>query len=133
MSEDLKRPDEVDEMKMDEFERALTKAMRRVDAPETLMRFLERATEMKQERVLPWKERKHKFAFYLPKPGMWMGGVGIGIAAALVLSVFVGEQVHVRHQREQAAEQQFETATRITDRALEHTREQLQRAGVPLD
>jgi hypothetical protein len=44
------------------------------------------------------------------------------------------EQVHVRHEREQAAlaTQQFETAMRVTDHALDQTRNQLQRAGIKL-
>jgi hypothetical protein len=51
----------------------------------------------------------------------------------LLLIVFTGVQVHERHERRERAEQQFETATRITDQALAQAREQLQRAGVPLD
>ncbi len=57
------------------------------------------------------------------------------MAAMLALGVFVGEQVHVRHEREQAAvaTQQFEAAMRIENQALERTRMQLERAGIRLD
>ena len=124
------RMDEVEEM--DEFERALAKAMQRVDAPDTLVQFLTLATEMKRESVLPWRERKHKVAFMLPKPKVWMGGA---IAAALLLGAFGAEQVHVRREREKSeiATRQFEAATRIEDQALQKTREQLARAGVSLE
>ena len=62
----------------------------------------------------------------------WVGGA---IAAALVLGAFVGDQVHVRRERERAAlaTQQFETATRVTDHALDQVRAQLARAGVLQD
>jgi len=60
---------------------------------------------------------------------VWVGGA---IAAMLALGAFVGETVHVRHQREQAAlaTQQFEAAVRVTDQALDKTRVQLERAGL---
>jgi hypothetical protein len=59
----------------------------------------------------------------------WLGGA---IAAALLAGVFVGDQVHERRERERAdtAQRQFEAGMRITDAALEHTRDQLRRAGV---
>jgi hypothetical protein len=49
--------------------------------------------------------------------------------------VFGSEEVHVRHQREEAAvaTRQFEAAMRIEDQTLQRTRERLARAGVPLD
>lgn len=117
---------------MDEFERALAKAMQRVDAPETLVQFLTLATEVKRESVLPWRKRRHKFAFVVPGARMWVGGA---VAAVLVLGVFGAELVHVRREREKAeiATRQFEAATRITDQALRQTREQLARAGVSLE
>ena len=61
----------------------------------------------------------------------WIGGA---IAAALVVGVFTGEQVRVRSQQRKAEEarQQFETAMRVTDRALDRTRASLQRAGFTL-
>ena len=61
----------------------------------------------------------------------WIGGA---VAAMLAVGAFVGEAVHVRHQREQAAlaTQQFEAAVRVTDQALDKTRAQLERAGLRL-
>lgn len=113
---------------MDEFELVLKRAMQRVDAPETLMKFLTAATEGKQERVLPWRERKHRWTFYVPKAQAWMGGA---LAAVLALGVFGAQQLHER--REQAkADQQFAVAVQVTDHALAQTREQLQRAGLKL-
>jgi hypothetical protein len=62
---------------------------------------------------------------------VWSGGA---IAAALVAGVFAGQQVHERRERQKAelAEQQFETAMRITDQTLDQVRLQLQQAGVPV-
>jgi hypothetical protein len=41
--------------------------------------------------------------------------------------------MHTEHERRVQAEQQFETAERITDQALQHTREQLRSQGIYLD
>ena len=62
----------------------------------------------------------------------WQLVGGSAIAAALVAGVFAVEGVHgyrERTRRQAVATEQFETATRITDQALAHTREQLERAG----
>jgi hypothetical protein len=113
---------------MDEFELALKRAMQRVDAPESLVKFLTAATEVKQERVLPWRERKHPWAFFVPKAQAWMGGA---LAAVLALGMYGAEVLHQR--REQAkADQQFAVAMQATGHALAQTREQLQRAGLKL-
>ena len=63
------------------------------------------------------------------KPLGWLA-----IAATLLAGVFVADQTHVRHQRQQAelAQQQFDAAMRITDQTLDHVRQQLQQAGVPV-
>jgi hypothetical protein len=55
----------------------------------------------------------------------------LALAAALTACLFTGEQLHRRHQQ-QLADQQFLTAVRITDQALDQTREQLLRAGIHL-
>jgi type VI protein secretion system component VasF len=104
------------------FEQELAQAMRGVDPPEGFAeRVLARAqaSEQPRARVLAMPRR-------LP---LWTSGA---IAAALLVGVFAGDQLHARHQREQAqlAQQQFEAGVRITDDALEHTREQLAQAGV---
>ncbi|MGI4830386.1 MAG: hypothetical protein ACRYFU_19620 [Janthinobacterium lividum] len=77
------------------------------------------ATKIKRAKVLPFRS--------------WRLVAGGAIAACLVAGFFGAEDVHERREREHAAviaNQQFKTATRITDEALEHTREQLRRAGV---
>jgi hypothetical protein len=53
--------------------------------------------------------------------------------AAMLLIGFAGEQARVKideHRQAVEAQKQFETALQVTDRALEHTRLQLQRAGI---
>jgi hypothetical protein len=105
-----------------QFEQELTLAMRGVDPPEG---FVERT----MTRVLPAVPVRAKVLWMPRRARLWASGA---IAAALLLGVFIGEQTHLRHQREQAefAQQQFELAMRITDRTLEHTRQQLWNAGV---
>jgi hypothetical protein len=112
----------------DKFELQLQKAMLRVDAPETLLRSVMAAVESQApQRVYKpsWRER---LQFVLPQPRIW----ATGARAALAVVALGGQQWH-RHQQRELATQQFETASRITDRAMEHTRQQLARAGVPLD
>ena len=115
-----------------EFEERLRKAMQRVDAPATMLKFLEAAAEVQAERLLPRRERKHRWASFVPRVQFagWMTGA---LAAVLAIGVFVGGEAYKRHERSVEATRQFETATRITDQALAKTREQLQQAGVPLD
>jgi hypothetical protein len=120
----------MSEFEDQDFEQKLSKAMRRVNAPDDLARFLMAATEVQAERHLLRRERKHRWAWFMPNANAWFG---TGVAAMLLLIAFTGVQVHERHERRERAEQQFETATRITDQALAQAREQLQRAGVPLD
>jgi hypothetical protein len=120
----------IDAQEPDTFELALTQAMCRVDAPEGFAdRIMERAASpaVATAKIITMRPRFQSLA-----SRAWVGGA---IAAALVLGVFGVEQVHVRRERERAAlaTQQFEMATRITDETLAHTREQLQKAGVPLE
>jgi hypothetical protein len=49
------------------------------------------------------------------------------------MGVFAGAHIHTEHERKVQAQQQFEAAERITDQALERTREQLQAQGIYLD
>jgi type VI protein secretion system component VasK len=111
---------------MNDFEKDLTQAMQRVDAPEGFAaRLLERAaTGEKQDRRM----------LVTPRRRWWWSGSGIAVAAGLVAGMFVVQQVHVRHEREQAAvaQQQFETAMRVTDHALDRTRARLERSGIRL-
>ncbi len=121
---------------MNEFERALQRALRPVNPPETLARFLAIAAEAEEQRQrrgrwwLWWKPASGGRVLVLPRASApWMGGA---LAAAVVLAVVVGQQVHVRHERARATAE-FETATRITEQTMQQTREQLMRAGVPLE
>jgi hypothetical protein len=109
-----------------EFECELTQALRPVAPPEgfverTLARLDPPATA--NTRLLRMK------IFYHQR--LWAGGA---VAATLLASAVFTEQIHTRHQRQQAelAQQQFEAALQITDQTLEQTRQQLQQAGVQL-
>jgi hypothetical protein len=115
-----------------QFEESLRLAMRRMDAPETLAEFLEAAADVQAEQLLPRKERKHRWSFFVPRP-QFAGWMTAAVATMLAVGVLGGEQAYRHHERKVRATQQFETATRITDEALAHTREQLARAGVSLD
>jgi hypothetical protein len=118
--EDLNQPDES----FAELEQELTQALRRVDAPAD---FAERT----MARVQPAGTPRGKLLTMPARLRVWGGGA---IAAALVAGAFAGQQVHERRERQKAqlAEQQFETAMRITDQTLDQVRQQLQQAGVPV-
>jgi hypothetical protein len=130
---------------MTEFEQALTRAMRRVETrAELSAKLLVLAAEAEAKRpakgILPrWTRLSNggKVLIFPRQRGSmssmsWMGGA---IAAALVLAAVLGDTayVHREHQRKAQAQREFETATRITDQALAHTRRQLQRAGISLN
>jgi hypothetical protein len=118
------------------FDTQLHTAMRRVKAPETLAKFLLLAAEAETQRsqhggVAAVKLSTGGKVLALPKPPLWAAGA---MAALLLLTASIGEGVHLRHEHERAeATRQFDEATRITDQALAHTREQLRRAGVSVD
>ena len=117
----MKQPEELSsEFEQDQFERELTRAMRGVDPPEG---FADRV----MARALAGVPARAKVLWMPRHAQMWASGA---IAAALLAGVFFGEEAHLRHQREQAAQRQFELAMRITDHALQHTRQQLWDAGV---
>jgi hypothetical protein len=118
----------------DEFEAALTRAMRRVEVrAETSAKFLaiaaEAAAERKRTGKLYFRPKTGGLLVMLPRPKVWLSGA---IAAALVAGVFVAQDVHQRHERE-VANRQFALSMQIEERAMEHTRQQLQKAGVPLE
>ena len=108
------------------FEQELMLAMRGVDPPAG---FTDRVMSRAKAPSVPVRGK----VISMPSRPLrlWVSGA---IAAALLTGVFFAEDAHRRHQREQAelAQQQFEAGIRITDRALEHTREQLQRAGIQI-
>lgn len=113
------------------FEQELTEAMRPVEPPEGFAeRVLARAEadEAPRARVLTMPLRVRA----------WSTGA---VAAALLVGSFLGEEAHLRHERQKAemerqraevAQQQFETAMRITSETLDHARAQLARAGIEL-
>ena len=115
------------------FEEALTKALRPVNPPETLARFLAIAAEAEERRLKTgrrWFRPRSGGLLFIPAwPQMWAGGA---LAALLLFGGLFGEQTHRRHEREMA-DQEFATSMRITDQALEHTRAQLLQAGIRLD
>jgi hypothetical protein len=113
----------------DEFERMLMLAMRRVEAPEGFAAsVMERAAApaVANTKVVVMRSRLATLS-----SRAWVGGA---IAAMLVLGVIGGQELHQRHEREQAAmaTQQFDAGVRVTDQALAQTRAQLARAGVRL-
>jgi hypothetical protein len=112
------------------FERELSSAMRRVNAPETLERFLLLAAQAEEHRKASGKSvaRQGRILAF-PTPRLWFGGA---MAAMLTVAMFAGESVH-RHREHAEANREFDQAQQITDRTLEHTREQLQRQGISLD
>ena len=69
-----------------------------------------------------------------PERRLWLTGA---IAAALIAGLFGGEVEYRRFREQQRrvaeATRQFQTTERVTVRALAQAREQLQRAGVPLN
>jgi len=113
----------MSEMDRDEFDEVLGKALRRVDAPEGFAaRVMEQAAVRPRAKVLVF-----------PRLPVWATGA---VAAALIVGALSVGEVHERRARVEArrveAEREFETASQITDKTLEHAREQLARAGVKL-
>ena len=117
------------------FDRELHAAMRPVNAPETLAKFLALAAEAEARR-----SQRGGIAFVrlsnggrvlaFPRAGShWMGGA---VAAMLLAGVFVAGDVHVRREHERAT-QDFATAERIEAQTLAQTRQQLAKAGVSLE
>jgi hypothetical protein len=128
---------------MKEFEQALSRAMQRVEVrAETSAKFLALADEAERKRVqagggfrlIKLSNGGRVFTMpRLPQARAWMGGA---IAAVLAMGVFAGAHIHdqhEQHERRMMAQQQFETAERITDETLARTREQLERQGISLD
>src|SRR5580698_11421438 len=90
---------------LNEFERELADAMRRVDPPKGFAeRTIALATTAPVESPTP---KRAKLLTMTSHARRWVGGA---IAATLLVGVFVGEETHRRHERERAelAQQQFE-------------------------
>jgi hypothetical protein len=129
--------DALDDPRMKEFEQALSRAMQRVEVrAETAAKFLALAEEAERKRVHAGggfrliKLSNGGRVFAMPRPRAWMGGA---IAAVLAIGCFVGAHVHEQHERRVVAQQQFETAERITDETLARTRAELEQRGINLD
>jgi hypothetical protein len=123
---------------MNDFEKQLTKALQRVDAPEDFAECVMQRLNVEYacattqvSKARPGAPRLWPRFWHLPRA--WFGVAGFATAALLLAGVVGGERMHERHLREAEATQQFETATRITDQALEPAREHLARAGVSLE
>ena len=133
---------EFQDAAMTEFEAALGRAMQRVEVrAETAAKFLALAEEAERGRVkaggglrlVRLSNGGRVFAMprlRIPQARAWMGGA---IAAVLAMGVFAGAHIHEQHERRVMAQQQFETAQRITDETLARTREQLERQGINLE
>ncbi len=120
------------------FEAGLRRAMRRVEVRADLTgRLFALAAQAEQQRVAagggPRVVRLASGARVLAMPRRTAAWISSAIAAALVAGIFVGQHEYVRHEKRVIAERQFETATRITNQALEQTRQQLQQQGIDLD
>jgi len=138
--EEMRQNEGVGGEAVDPFEAKLRSALERVDAPPTLRVFLETAIEAQEHQrrtgKLWFTPKRGGKVMVLPQSWRWMVGpwAGGAVAALLVAGVFVtGEHVHRVHEQQAQATQQFEQAMQITDRALEHAREKMRKAGVSLD
>lgn len=109
------------------LEHDLRQALRPVAPPAG---FADRVIARARSEVAAQPKRARILMFPTTRSRVWIGSA---IAAMLLVGV-AGEQAHERmEQRRKAAEaqKQFETALQVTDRALDHARHQLQRAGIP--
>ena len=124
---------------MTDFEKQMAKTLRQVDAPEGFAeRVMRRAEAENFATSTHVSEARHGAPgwFEFLRSWHWMASpwAGGAVAALLVAGVFLtGTRVHEEHVKQAQATQQFEQATQITDRALEHTREKLRKAGVNLE
>ena len=113
------------------LERDLTATMRPLRLPEGFTdRVLAQVQVQEQIKDLAMRPARPR-ARVIPFRAWRLVG-GAAIAATLVGGVFAAQDVRERHEREQRqaiATQQFETATRITDQVLAHTRDELERSG----
>ena len=110
------------EESLTQFERELMQALRGVDPAEG---FADRVMARAQVSAKP----RARVLAMPARVRYWSSGA---VAAAVLAGALLGEQAHLRHERERAemAQRQFETGLRITDQTLEQVRAQLQQAGV---
>jgi hypothetical protein len=131
--EPFNNPNPPEEMSEDftSLERELRQALRPVDPPAG---FADRviARSRGPEHAAAPQKRARILMFPAIRSRVWIGSA---VAAMLLVGV-AGEQAHQRMEQRRKAEEaqrQFETALQVTDRALEHARQQIERAGVPFD
>jgi len=111
----------MSEMNQDEFDQELARMLPRVDAPQGFAAKVMAAAEA------PKKAKVIAF----PHIRTWATGA---IAAGVIVGALAVGDVHIRHEQQRAeAQRQFDAATQITDRALEHARQQLAKAGISLE
>jgi hypothetical protein len=119
-------PEEMTE-NFSDLERELRQALRPVDPPAD---FADRVIARTRTDADAQPTRARVLMFPALRSRVWIGSA---VAAMLLVGV-VGEQAHQRMEQRRKAEEaqkQFETALQVTDRALDHARKQLQRAGIP--
>ena len=102
------------------LERELTAALRPIEMPVGLADRIVAASRAQPQRAKVISFRS------------WRWVAGSAIAASVLAGSFVAQDIHERREREreQKSEQQFETAMRVTYKALGQTREQLAKAGI---
>ena len=117
------------EQSMDEFadlERELRQALRPVNPPAG---FADRVMARTHTSAVEQPKRARILMFPKLRSRIWIPSA---VAAMLLVGV-AGERAHEQMEQRRKAEEaqkQFETALQVTDRALEHARQQLQRAGI---
>lgn len=106
-----------------QFEERLRRAMQRMEAPAG---FAETVLQRARVEDAP---RRGSLLLMPVRTRAWLSGA---LAAGMLGGAFWAGAVHVRRERERAemAQRKFEDGIRITDRALDHARQQLRRSGV---
>jgi len=110
------------------LEHEICNALRPVDPPAG---FADRVIARARAEAAPQPKRARILMFPTMRSRVWIGSA---VAAMLLVGV-AGEQAHERMEQRRKAEEaqkQFEMALQVTDRALEHARQQLQHAGISL-
>jgi hypothetical protein len=131
--EQFHNPNEPEAM-ADDFaalEHELRNALRPVDPPAG---FANRVMARARQETPAEPKRARVFTFPSIGRRIWIPSA---LAAMLLVGV-AGEQAHERLEQrrqieeaqKQLAQKQYETALQVTDRALDHAREQLHRAGI---
>jgi hypothetical protein len=126
-------PDEIFENEMDQkafasLEQSLAKTLAPMEAPAG---FVDRV--MARAHAGEAAKRTGGGRLLVMPMRQWRAWAAGAVAAVLVLGALEGSRVHQQQERRVEAQRQFETAERITDQTLQHTREQLRQQGILLD